>query len=298
MQQGSLSIHDEERMRAIDEAFRPIVMPVMGALAPHVLGLMAVEVDQVPPFEQHVVPHESVVLSVQLGRGMHCVEQKGPLGENTRLTGIREWTGSFMPAGDCVTLFALLTPLGAVTLLESQPLSRLPRIRGRVDHLLDARLTRELEVRVALAATLEQKLHTMATWLEQRATATRDNHPVAMRAARAAMRLLADPMSRVEDLADDELLSRRQLERDFAHWFDTSPRHLAHVARVQAVSRGVRRGESLADVAAGAGFADQSHMARVVRRLTGLTPQRFVRSNTTPMSAAFRTATGGATVYL
>lgn len=39
-------------------------------------------------------------------------------------------------------------------------------------------------------------------------------------------------------------------------------------------------------------------MTRAVRQLTGLTPQRFVRALGTPMSAAFRAATGGGTVYL
>ena len=283
---------------AIDKAVRPMVMPVSALLAPYVSGLMAVEIDRVPPIEQRVAPHESVVLSVQLGRGTHCVEQKGTLGENTRVTGIRRRAGSFVPAGDCVTLFALLTPLGTVTLLDSQPLSGAPRIRARVDQLLDRRLTRALESQIALADSLPDKLRALAAWLEQRASLPREVSAVAMRTARAAMRVLAEPRCPIDELADDELLSRRQLERDFAHWLGTSPRHLANVARVQAVSRLVCRGESMASAATGEGFADQSHMSRVVREFTGLTPQRFVRARTTPMSAAFREATRGGTVYL
>jgi AraC-like DNA-binding protein len=287
-----------ESSLSIDAAFRPIVMPVTGVLTPHVSGLMAVEVGRVPPIEQHVAPHEAVVLSVQIGRGGDCVEQKGTLGENTRLTGIRRWRGSFVPAGECMTLFALLTPLGAVTLLDSQPLSGVARIRGRVDELLNRQLTQALESKVALAESLHDKLRAFASWLEQRAATPRRTTAVAMRTARAAMRVVAEPMSDIEEIAGDELLSRRQLERDFSYWLDTSPRHLAHVARVQSVSRLVRRGESLAGAAAATGFADQSHMSRMVRDLTGLSPQRFVHAETTPMSAAFRTATGGGSVYL
>ena len=293
MTQDSLSDPAE-----IDKAFRHIVMPVSALLTPYVSGLMAVEIDCLPPIEQRVAPHESVVLSVQLGRGTHCVEQKGALGENTRVTGIRRRVGSFVPAGDCVTLFALLTPLGAVTLLDSQPMSGAPRIRARVDDLLDRKLTRALESQIALADSLPEKLRALGAWLEQRASLPREVSAVAMRTARAAMRVLADPRCPIDELADDELLSRRQLERDFAHWLGTSPRHLANVARVQEVSRLACRGESMASAATGAGFADQSHMSRVVREFTGLTPQRFVRARTTPMSAAFREATRGATVYL
>jgi hypothetical protein len=39
-------------------------------------------------------------------------------------------------------------------------------------------------------------------------------------------------------------------------------------------------------------------MSRVVRQLTGLTPQRFIRSRQSVMAGAFRSATGGRTVYL
>ncbi|WP_280152225.1 helix-turn-helix domain-containing protein [Piscinibacter sp. XHJ-5] len=289
---------DTPTARAVDGAFRTIVMPVAGALTPYVGGLMAVEMQHVPPLEQRVAPHESMVLSVQFGRGADGVERKAALGENTHLTGIRRWTGSFIPAGDCVTLFALLTPLGAAALLEGQPLSGVPRIRARVAELLDRRVTRDLESHIALAASLEDKLQALAGWLELRAATPRRTPAAAIRTARAAMRMLAEPASAVDGLADDELLSRRQLERDFARWLDTSPRHLSQVARLQRVSRLARRGESLASAAAGAGFADQSHMSRVVRQLTGLTPQRFVHSHTTPLSTAFRAATRGATVYL
>jgi AraC-like DNA-binding protein len=67
---------------------------------------------------------------------------------------------------------------------------------------------------------------------------------------------------------------------------------------VQAVSRKAQSGATLADIAADVGFADQAHMTRVVRQLTGLTPQRFRQSGRTPIGAAFRRATGGGTVYL
>jgi transcriptional regulator GlxA family with amidase domain len=93
-------------------------------------------------------------------------------------------------------------------------------------------------------------------------------------------------------------VSRRQLERDFRRWVGTTPRHLAQVARVQHVSRMARTGASLAHIAADAGFADQAHMSRVVREMTGLTPLHFVRSQRTPLATGFRHATGGGTVYL
>lgn len=273
-------------------------IPVRGALQPYVSTLMAVELSATGPLSLAVAPHESLVLSVQIGRGTDGHEQKGAHGEVTHLTGIREWTGSFTGAGDCITLFALLTPLGSVHLLESQPLANVPRIRARVDQLLDRRLTCDLESGIARADTLDAKLLAFATWLEDRAASHRRLATGALRAGRAAMRLCAQPALLMETLAGEQHVSRRQLERDFGHWIGTSPRHLARVARLQAVSRQAQRGASLADIAADVGFADQAHMSRVVQQLTGLTPRRFVRAGHTPMAAAFRHATAGGTVYL
>lgn len=273
--------------------------PITGDLARHVRTLMAVEIDGPGPLPLSIAPHDTLMLTVQLGRSRDSLDEKGAeAGHNTRLTGIREWTGRFTGAGNCVSLFALLTPLGGVELLDSQPLQPLPRIRASVAELLDRRLTRELESDIALAQGLDAKLDAFGNWLEKRAVAQRQHSRAALRAGRAAMRLCAEPRADIETLADEQHVSRRQLERDFAHWIGTSPRHLAQVARVQTVSRRAQGGAALADIAADVGFADQAHMSRVVRELTGLTPRAFVRSQRTPIAAGFRTATGGGTVYL
>ncbi len=274
------------------------VIPVTGALQPYVAALMAADINAAGPLPLAVAPHESLMLSVQLGRSSDAIEQKGTHGENTCLTGIREWTGTFSGAGNCLSLFALLTPLGAVQLLESRSLDKVPRIRARVAELLDAKLTRSLESDIAVAGTLDDKLRAFAAWLERRATANRRVSPAALRAGQAAMRICGGPTTPIETLASERQVSRRQLERDFRQWLGTSPRHLAQVARVQAVSRKAQSGASLADIAADVGFADQAHMSRVVRQLTGLTPRRFVHARPSPMAAAFRNATRGGTVYL
>jgi AraC-like DNA-binding protein len=112
------------------------------------------------------------------------------------------------------------------------------------------------------------------------------------------MRLCAEPTAAMDRVADEQHVSRRQIERDFSRWLGVSPRHLSQVARVQGVARRAHAGASLADAAAEFGFADQSHMNRVVRQLTGVTPREFVRTPASPIAAAFHAATGGGKVYL
>lgn len=279
-------------------AIRTIHLPVRGALRDCVEAFVAVEMGPTGPLPLAIAPSDTLMLTVQLARGADAIGPKGSFGLNTRLTGVRRWTGRFVGTGDCVTLFAMLTPLGAVQLLESRRLDGGERIRMPLAHLLDDAPIRRMESDVALRDPLEGKLQAFAAWLEGRASAHRRQSRPALRAARAAMRLCADPRAALETLADEQHVSRRQLERDFDRWLDVSPRHLAQVARMQGVARDVHAGASLADAATGRGFADQPHMNRVVRQLTGLTPREFARSEASPFAAAFRAAAGGRTVYL
>jgi AraC-like DNA-binding protein len=271
-------------------------LTVTGALADCVRALVAVQIDAREPLPLAIAPHESLMLTVQFGRD--GADAKAPLGRNTHLTGIRQWTGSFTGAGHCVSLFALLTPLGAVRLLDSRALQAAPRIRAPVAELLDERLTRTLEEAIARSDDVGARLRAFAAWLETRAVARGGQSRPALRAARAAMRLCDEPRLSIERAADEQHVGRRQLERDFERWIGVAPRHLAQVARVQQVARLARNGASLADAAAQAGFADQPHMTRTVRRVTGLAPRAFIASQRTPIAAAFRAATGGGTVYL
>src|SRR5262245_51825593 len=280
-------------------AFRSRSLAIPQTLRPYVDALLAVEVGTIASHPMFVAPSESLMLIVQLGRVADaCIEAKGEHGQNTWLTGIRDSTGSFVPAGRCVTLFALLTPLGSVQVLESQSLAPVPRIRARVAELLDRRTTIELESDIALARGLDAKLQVFAQWVEGRVLGHRRQTVAALRAARAAMQLLDEPGTPIDELARRAAVSRRQLERNFAHWVGTCPCHLAQVARLQSVSRHAQTGASLADIAAHAGYADQSHMTRAVRHLTGLTPRQFVHSMRSPLASAFRHATRGGTVYL
>ena len=280
-------------------AVRTHHLPVPGDLKPLVSALIGVEMGPTGPLPLAIAPHDAMVLTVQFarhrGNGVHA---KSELGSNTRITGIRHWTGSFVGAGDCVTLFALLTPQGSVQLLNSRRLEDSPRLCVPLAELLDASFTRTLESRIALAGGLTDQLQTFAAWLEERVKARGAQNRDALRAARAAMRLCAEPTAAMDRVADEQHVSRRQIERDFTRWLGVSPRHLSQVARVQGVARRAHAGASLADAAAEMGFADQSHMNRVVRQLTGVTPRQFVRASASPISAAFRAATGGGTVYL
>ncbi len=98
--------------------------------------------------------------------------------------------------------------------------------------------------------------------------------------ARARQRIDDDPADDpgLAALADESGLSRFQLLRAFARELGLTP-HAYLVQRRLALARGlIDGGASLADAAAHAGFADQSHLTRVFRRCLGYTPAAYAKA--------------------
>jgi AraC-like DNA-binding protein len=93
----------------------------------------------------------------------------------------------------------------------------------------------------------------------------------------AAARRLGVPGSRISGVAQDLGVSERHLHRRTVDAVGYGPKMLGRVARLRRLI-GLSTGapSSLAERAAAAGYASQAHMSDEVRRLTGLTPVRFL----------------------
>jgi AraC-like DNA-binding protein len=92
-------------------------------------------------------------------------------------------------------------------------------------------------------------------------------------AVQAAVMRLLDPAQRVDKLAAWLGYSERQLRRRFLAGVGYGPKTLQRVLRLRRFLAGVdQEADGLASAAAGAGYADQAHLARECRALTGLTP--------------------------
>ena len=70
-------------------------------------------------------------------------------------------------------------------------------------------------------------------------------------------------------------LDRWTLARQFRRAYGTSPSRFRMLRQLDLARERIRRGSGLADAAAAAGFADQSHMTRQFKRSYGLTPARW-----------------------
>lgn len=71
---------------------------------------------------------------------------------------------------------------------------------------------------------------------------------------------------------DEPLVSPRTVERHFTRITGRSLRQVRQISRAREAAARLRTGEAIADVAYALGYADQSHLTRDVKRLTGYTP--------------------------
>ena len=95
--------------------------------------------------------------------------------------------------------------------------------------------------------------------------------------ARAAALGMAAPGARVDELGAALGVSERQLRRRFADAVGYGPKTLARILRFQRFLTLAADGGELARLALPAGYADQAHLTRETRRLSGRTPLRAPR---------------------
>jgi AraC-like DNA-binding protein len=81
------------------------------------------------------------------------------------------------------------------------------------------------------------------------------------------------PASVLEEIAGAD---RFTVARQFRRAFGTSPDRYRMLRRLALARAAIESGRSLAEAAAGTGFADQSHMTRQFKRTYGVTPARWV----------------------
>jgi AraC-like DNA-binding protein len=111
------------------------------------------------------------------------------------------------------------------------------------------------------------------------------NHPVVESEPRADLRKVRDrladvraPVPSLDDLAVLAALNRFQVLRQFRRQYGLTPHAWLLQLRAERARSLIRAGGTLAEVAAVAGFADQSHMTRVFVRRYGYTPGAWKRA--------------------
>ncbi|MBL0727280.1 AraC family transcriptional regulator [Piscinibacter sp. HJYY11] len=261
-------------------------VPATTTMRELVTKVFALRGSGVPVESLHALPCDALLLHVHLWGDP---ELDRATGERSFFTGIRQAPACHSVGGDFLTLFAVLTPPGAVALLGGAPMDGLdPCVTLSRVTTLD--VARSLERAVCAQPSVELALAEFARWLESRLSRRCVIPQAAWRVARVSSELSLAPSTKVGDAAQRQAVSQRQLERDMQRWFNVPPKQYALTAQFQRLLQVAGREETLLGAALEAGFADQAHMNRAVKRFSGMTPQQLLRAATGPVSATFRQA--------
>ena len=149
-----------------------------------------------------------------------------------------------------------------------------PRLRGATDSLLQSMDT-EID-----ALERDDAIFDLATAMLAVSGASQRRDQGDFRSAQIAREYIDEALGRTVTLEELEAVSgqdRWRLSRDFRRFFGTSPYRYLTMRRLDLVRRLMLVGRPLAECAAMAGFADQSHMTRQFVKTYGLSPWRWLQ---------------------
>jgi hypothetical protein len=163
-----------------------------------------------------------------------------------------------------------------------------------LDAVWKPRLAGELEQRLCDARSISGKLGALEAFLLERVP---EQRPVDTFVESAVRALAGNPGRAVRNIVPvvPGALGERQVLRRFREAVGYGPKTLQRVLRLQRLLVLSAEGESpLRSLALDAGYADQPHMTREVRELSGETPLALLRRHWAPtaMSDFFKTVTG------
>lgn len=141
---------------------------------------------------------------------------------------------------------------------------------------------RELEAQLGEARGDAQRIAILETALLRKMEARRNGTSSLDVAGLAALALQRGGLVSVDGLAEAAGVSRQHLTRVFREDVGVTPKLYCRLARFHAALAYVGRGRGLdwAEIAAEAGYADQSHMIAEFREFSGRTPGAFLRERT------------------
>jgi AraC-like DNA-binding protein len=253
-------------MRSIASPSRSLTIPAQ--LRDRVVSIDVVD-DNATGQRTPVLPTPAVVLGVQW-RG----RMRGPDGllAHAGVTGIQERARTYEALGPTTSILVRFTPTGATCL--GLPLSDLAGRSVALDDILNGKRVRDLVERVGEAPNAVAARDVVIELITEL-----DDKPDRL-IVRALQMFTASGRdeARVAKVARSLAISERQLERRFLATVGVTPKRWQQLNRFHAAMMRPSNVETLIDTAMSAGYYDQAHFNRDVRRRTGMTPTALLRT--------------------
>ncbi|MFF0271042.1 helix-turn-helix domain-containing protein [Kribbella sp. NPDC004536] len=251
--------------------------PVHPALRPYVGDVIGYASDAPPPEVHRGLPSRHLTIVVTLDEPLGIRWPGGPLEKHDALVGGLHSTAVVIAGTASRTgVQVSLTP-AATRALFGLPPGELGSVVLDLDAVLGPRAAR-LTDQLREASTWERRFDLLEGVLLRR---LRDRRPTTVRPELgwAWLRLCeSNGAIGVQELASEVGWSRRHLTDRFVTEFGLAPKVASRVLRFERVTAHLRRHPRprLADVAAAAGFADQSHLTREFQAIAGCSPRQWM----------------------
>jgi AraC-like DNA-binding protein len=269
-------------------------LPVPPSLVDHVEALVWSRFNPAPQERQTpLMPHGGLLLTVSL---LGAQATDAAAAQHVSYVGLRRLIDAntmlrTRPSG-CTSLFALLKPAGALSLMREARIGESDSDRFALRALLGNQEEQRLIAAIERPPVVADRLAALAGWLER--LCLHDRAPVEQRRLARALALMhAHPTISLPDLWHATGLGRRSLERHLRAWFGTTPKQQQRLARLQHSARLAWQDTKAVDIAHELGFADQPHFSRTIHKMTGMTAGVFMKRMDSHLARVFRHATGG-----
>lgn len=254
------------------------------ALQPYVHGICIQEEDVDPVQAEHpytVFPKPYPVIGFQYSGRLRVIRGgREELLTISGITGLQGMARTFRASTATRTVLVAFKPYGAFVLLAC-PMDRLVDSHVELGQIVGDSRLRILEEQLTESRGTPILSRLVQNYLLFRLThAQHDVHPLVMRAADQL--LVEGGTTRVESVATESGISRRQLERLFHEQIGVGPKRFAALVRFEWALRHLKSYSSSADLAYDAGYADQAHFVRSFRDKAGMTPGEYRRQAASP----------------
>ncbi len=224
---------------------------------------------------QRIVPNGLFELIIYLDDKPKITDQQKTISDNIIITGQLKSYHELKVTGK-LSLFAIYFLPHGLSMFLDLPMKEIFNQSVPLKFIIKDTI-HKLEDELSSAETFEKKIEIAESFLIGQIHKNEKKYNYDR--IRRAINLInqAKGVLRIEDLASESFLSRKQFERTFSDFIGTSPKQFIKIVRFQNAiyEKSQNSGLNLTEIAHKCGYCDQAHMINDFKTLSGITPKNY-----------------------
>lgn len=240
------------------------------------------------PQKQRIIPDGCMEMIFLLGDDVKRYTSENEFIIQPRALVVGQITEPFIiqPTGYVHCFAARFYPYGFANFITT-PLKDLENKETPIDRLFEAGPAKELEQKIISAATTQQRIELIETFLLNKLHEAATIDHIVQTTIDAL--LSTKGSTAIKTILKEDLSKRRQLERKFFRQVGLSPKQLGKVIRLQTALKIMlgEKAETLTQIAYESEYYDQAHFIKDFKDFTGINPKEFLHDDEMKLSSVF-----------